>query len=155
LPEGSVTVVDPRHPLFNQTFPLIEVTNHLAIGQCCRIWLSCGAERLVPLAATDRAAGPTTIFPLPLDAVSLQQLLQTYGRIMTQQMEAREDEADKREANNGVATAVVCANASERGETDSTRKDLAIIKYTATTGGLSNDCASMPPSRAKRKQGGG
>jgi hypothetical protein len=154
-PEGAVTIVDPRHPLFNQTFPLIEITDHLAIGRCCRIWLPCEAERLIPLAVTDRAPRQPIIFPLSIDATSLQQLLQTFKRITSQQMEVGQDGVEKRKGGGGVVTTVDSSEPGSRGESIGARADMVVAKQAATTGSLSSASAGVSASGTKRLPGGG
>jgi hypothetical protein len=86
-----VTVVDPRHPLYGRTLPLIDITNKQYLGRSCVVWIQEGVERIVPLAATDRAPESVTIYPFPLNPFSVRQLVSAYGRIASQITEATED----------------------------------------------------------------
>jgi hypothetical protein len=79
-----VTVVDPRHPLFDQSFPLLHLTNKQELIPSCRVLLAEGAERLIPISATDLAVSPPVVFPLPLDISSLHNLTQAFVRIQAQ-----------------------------------------------------------------------
>lgn len=79
-----VTVVDPRHPLFGQTFPLLHIKNKQGLIPCCLVRLAEGAERLIPISATDLANEPPTTFPLPIDISSLHELTQAFLRICAQ-----------------------------------------------------------------------
>ena len=90
-PEDTVTVVDPRHPLFGQTLSLIGITNKQYLGRCCIVWLRAGMEQLVPLAATDRSPDPLVVYSLPLNLPSVRQLLATYERFMSQPAEGTRD----------------------------------------------------------------
>jgi len=51
-----VEVVDPTHPLYGLTLPLIGITQKRASVVMCAVWLQPGIERLIPIAATDRGA---------------------------------------------------------------------------------------------------
>ena len=74
-PQETVTVVDPRHPLFGRTLPLIGITNSCHRGRCCLVWLRPSVERHVPISATNLQFDPQTLYPLPISVESLQQLL--------------------------------------------------------------------------------
>jgi hypothetical protein len=89
--DETVTVVDPRHPLFGRTLRLIGITNKSYLGQCCVVWMQDGVERNVPITATDRSPEPFRLYPLPLDLSSVQRLLKAYARLRTQLAEETED----------------------------------------------------------------
>jgi hypothetical protein len=93
-----VTIVDPRHPLYGQTFPLLHLKNKQQLVPSCLIRLAAGAERLVPLAVTDLALSPPTIYASPLDLSSLHNLIKTFARLQAQGKCERED-ADERAKN--------------------------------------------------------
>jgi hypothetical protein len=76
--EETVTVIDPRHPLYGRTLPLITITNKAYLGRCCIVWVYGGHNQCVPLAATDRAPEPPTIFPVPLNLTAVQQLIEAW-----------------------------------------------------------------------------
>jgi hypothetical protein len=59
-----------------------------------------GAERLIPLAVTNLATSPPTVYPLPLDLSSLYNLTQTFGKITGQVHMEQRDEAAKRTFSN-------------------------------------------------------
>lgn len=80
----TVTIVDPRHPLYDQTFPLLHVKNHRDLIPSCLIRVLEGVDRLVPVAVTDLAAAPIIVHSLPLGVSSLQNLIQTFARIQEQ-----------------------------------------------------------------------
>ena len=83
VPE-RITIVDPRHPLFGQTFPLLHLKNKQNLVPCGLVRLATGAERLIPLSVTDLAPIPPNVFSLPLDLSSLHNLTQTFSRILAQ-----------------------------------------------------------------------
>lgn len=92
----TVTVVDPRHPLYNQTFPVLHIKNQRDLIPSCLVQLPEGVERLIPLVATNLASSPPAIYPLPLDLSSLHNLSQTFGRILAQVKMEQRDEATSR-----------------------------------------------------------
>jgi hypothetical protein len=79
-----VTVVDPRHPLFNQTFPVLHIKNKQEMIPCCLVRLPEGVERLLPIQVTNLAAELPVVFPVPLDLSSLQALTRAFLRIQAQ-----------------------------------------------------------------------
>jgi hypothetical protein len=79
-----VTIVDPRHPLFDQTFPLLHLKNKQEMVPCCLVQLAEGVERLVPISVTSLAASLDVVFPLPLDISSLHKLTQVFVRLQAQ-----------------------------------------------------------------------
>jgi hypothetical protein len=89
----TVTVVDPRHPLYDQTFPLLHIKNKQELVRSCLVLLTESVERLIPLAVTDLALSPPDVFPVPLDLSSLQNLTQTFSRIAMQLEREETDEA--------------------------------------------------------------
>lgn len=77
-PEDTVTVVDPRHPLFGRTLPCLGIANSSHRGRCCIVWIRPTVERHVPVTATNLEFDPTTLTPLPISVESLRQFLQEY-----------------------------------------------------------------------------
>jgi hypothetical protein len=77
-PEATVTVVDPRHPLFGRTLPCVGIANSSHRGRCCIVWIRPTVERHVPVSATNLEYHPNTLFPLPISVESLQQFLQEF-----------------------------------------------------------------------------
>lgn len=77
-PEETVTVVDPRHPLFGRTLPCVGIANSSHRGRCCIVWIRPTVERHVPVSATNLGCNPHTHFPLPISVESLRQFLQEY-----------------------------------------------------------------------------
>jgi hypothetical protein len=78
----TVTIIDPRHPLFGMTLPLVGFYTRTLQGHCCVLALRPHIEVVVPLAATDRAPDPITPFPLPLCLSAVRQLLATFARLV-------------------------------------------------------------------------
>jgi len=91
LPE-TVTIVDPRHPLYDQTFPLLYLTNARNLIQCCVVRLTPSVERLIPITATDLVPAPPVVFPSPVDLSSLQRLITTFRSIQAAIAEEEHDE---------------------------------------------------------------
>lgn len=73
--EETVTIVDPRHPLYGRTLLLVSIGTKAYLGQCCTVWIRPGVERCVPIGATDLAFDPHDVSPIPLSLASLRQLL--------------------------------------------------------------------------------
>lgn len=74
-PTQTVTILDPRHPLYGYTLPLIGIANRPYLGRCCVVWLQPDVERLIPVSATDLAFDPTDLSPSPLSVAAVEQLL--------------------------------------------------------------------------------
>jgi hypothetical protein len=79
-----VTVVDPRHPLHDQSFPLLHLTRKHNLIPCCRVQLAANVTRLIPISATNLAAARPEIFPLPVDLASLHNLINVFTQIQAQ-----------------------------------------------------------------------
>jgi hypothetical protein len=79
-----VTVVDPRHPLFDLTFPLLHIKNKQELIPSCLVRIAEGVERLIPVNVTNLATTLPVVYPLPLDISSLHDLTQVFLRIQTQ-----------------------------------------------------------------------
>ena len=90
--EETVTVVDPRHPLYGRRFALIGFANREPEGRCCIVSDQEPVKRYIPLAVTDRSLEPFGVYPLPLSLTSVRQLLATYQRIVSQSAGGTEDE---------------------------------------------------------------
>ena len=54
-PVETITIIDPRHPLFGMTLPLVGFYTRTLQGRCCVLTLRPRNRGLVPLAATDRS----------------------------------------------------------------------------------------------------
>jgi hypothetical protein len=77
-PEATVTVVDPRHPLFGRTLPCVGIANSSHRGRCCIVWIRPTVERHVPVWATNLEDHPSPLSPLPISVESLQQFVQEF-----------------------------------------------------------------------------
>src|SRR5205085_7657898 len=77
-PKETVSVVDPRHPLFGRTLPCVGISNSCHRGRCCIVWIRPTVERHVPVTATNLEYDSSTLYPLPISLESLQQLLQEF-----------------------------------------------------------------------------
>src|SRR4029453_9958278 len=58
---GAIEVVDPAHPLYGLTLPLINITTHPRLGRICIVSPHSGGGRVIPIAATDRGG----VLPTP------------------------------------------------------------------------------------------
>src|SRR4051812_21362328 len=79
--EGMVTVIDPRHPFYQQTFRLLGISNKQHLGKCCTVLDAEDNEILLPLAVTDRSPEPLHLAGLPLALSSVQKLVLVYTQI--------------------------------------------------------------------------
>ena len=130
-----MTVTDPRHPLYGQTFHLSHIANKQYLGRCCAVWPQEGIERNIPLEATDRCTEPITIFPLPLDLSSLRQLLVAFERIESQEEPMEEKEDGSIQAIND------CSDKDNIRGSHVPRADLALANHSSTTSVVS-DCGT-------------
>ena len=132
-----MTVTDPRHPLYGQTFHLSHIANKQYLGRCCVVWPQEGIERNIPLEATDHSTEPITIFPLPLDLSSVRQLLVAFQRMMSQSVEEsmEEKEDGSIQAING------CSDEDNIWGSHVPRADLALANHSSTTNVVS-DCGT-------------
>jgi len=96
-----VTVIDPRHPLYDQNFPLLHIKNKQELVRSCLVQLTKDVERLIPVQVTDLAMSAPDIFPVPLDISSLHSLTQTFARIAAQLERECGDEGSRREQREG------------------------------------------------------
>ncbi len=136
----TVTVVDPRHPLFNQTFPVFHIKNKQEMVPCCQVRLPEGVERLLPIAVTDLADEPPVVFPVPLGLSSLQALAQAFLRIQAQLGV---------EGNDGT-TGDTC----QRGEGDYASPGVGNVKRQPTDRGAANSHPDLPGDHQPVEPGG-
>jgi hypothetical protein len=123
----TVTITDPRHPLYDQTFPLLHIQNKHDLVLSCQVQIIPGANRLVPVGLTDLASAPSDVFPVPLDISSLRKLVQTYQRIAAQVETEKRDEGT--------------AQSLERG---SRRNSVANTRRQAAARGAEGDGVHLP-----------
>ena len=139
VPE-TVTVVDPRHPLYDQTFPLLHIKNKQALVRSCLVLLTESVERLIPLAVTDLALSPPAVYPVPLDISSLQTLIETFNRI-AMQLEKEDENGEER---GGPA----------RGEVCHTPKDVDNVECPGAESGAEARRTDLPGGDSKVVEGG-
>lgn len=144
--EEHVNIIDPRHPLFGRTLPLVHITNKQNQGRCCVVLLQEGIERIVPLQATDRSSEPIKEFPLPIDLSSVKQLSKVYQRIL--RMHGRSIETSMEESKDeyiqGIHTFPEGDNYSCTAATTKSQGDLGATQQCAETDTLSHDSSDMP-----------
>jgi hypothetical protein len=78
----TITVIDPTHPLFGQTFRLIQTEDRADRGHCCLIELEWGPHIYVPLAVTDQSEQTLVTYRTRLSVKSIQQLVATFNRLL-------------------------------------------------------------------------
>ena len=126
-----MTVVDPRHPLYDQSFPLLYLKNKQELIPSCLVLLAEGAERLIPVSVTDLAASSPVVFPTRMDLSSLHYLTRTFLRILAQiGKECEDGSAESTQFNRGSIS-----------DTDS----LGNIDGSSTRDSAANDGADLLP----------
>ncbi len=81
--EITITVTDPRHPLYGQCFQIVGEINRPDHGLCYVVWLPEGTERHIPRTATNLV--PFMPPPaIPLNLFSLEKLLTVYAHLSQQ-----------------------------------------------------------------------
>lgn len=133
-----MTVVDPRHPLYEQTFPLLHLKNKQELIPSCLVQIAEGVERLIPVSVTDLSASPPVVFPLPVDISSLHNLIQAVLRLQVQ---------NGKECEDGEAGSIQC-----NGDSLSAADGLGDLDGHATRDGaaddgldLWSDCGAVEP----------
>src|ERR1700741_5024184 len=161
-PEETITVIDPRHPLYGQTLRLIQFTKNAHHGPSCVVWLENGAERLIPIAATDRSPQPPTLYPQPLNLAASESLVRAYARIRTQIKERAEN---VQPTNQSVSDCPISpdqqrpADSTITGQSDPLRTTLEHSHRRATAGAVSQprprqSRARQPSNKQNRQRGG-
>ena len=90
-----VTVIDPRHPLYEQSFRFLGITTKNRLGRCCMVLDQYGHERNIPLGVTDQSPDPVVIAPSPLSVATITSLVRVYSHRCPQpgtDMEAGEED---------------------------------------------------------------
>ena len=90
-----VSIVDPRHPLYGRTFPLLHIKHQRNLILSCVVQVLPDASRLVPVDVTDLAATEPDVFPTPLALSSLHDLMQTFDHILAQVTTERCDDTNQ------------------------------------------------------------
>lgn len=73
--EESAIIIDPGHPLFERMLPLIALVNRRDVGQCCLVLVEGISRQYIAVSATNEAVAPFAIWPVPLNATSMRQLV--------------------------------------------------------------------------------
>jgi hypothetical protein len=143
---GTVTVTDPRHALYGNTLPLISIEQRRDIGHCCVVDVGGGSTRYIPVEATDQASGQVNASPIPLSLKAVQQLLNTFQRIV---------EGDQNEEFATITCERVPA-ATSQGQTTVTRPSLVPSDTPPTTDPhpeTGNRLSSLAPAAEQRNGG--
>ena len=82
--DDYVTVIDPRHPLCNQTFRLLGITTKQYLGRCCVVLDHALRERNIPLVVTDHWPDPLVITSSPLTVATIEHLIHVFSHIHPQ-----------------------------------------------------------------------
>ena len=135
----KVTLTDPCHPLYEQSFPLLHIKNKQNMVPSALIQLQEGVNRLVPLESTNMAVSPPVVFPLPVDISSLEKLTKIFDQI---QAEVKREDSDETRAGKG----------NEEGDT--TRPSLGHIKSETTGDGATDNNPNLPLSGQSVGKGG-
>jgi hypothetical protein len=155
--EENVKIIDPRHPLFGRTLPLVHITNKQNQGRCCVVLLQEGIERIVPLRATDRSPEPIKEFPLPIDLSSVKQLGEAFQRIL--RMHSHSVKTSMEESEDVYIQGIhIPSEGYEYSHTVATKKsrgDLGVTQQCAETDTLSPCSSDMPKHRCIHSSRGG
>lgn len=76
-----VTVIDPRHPLYGQTFRLIQVEDRPNRGKCCLVERDWGQNSYISLSVTDKSKTDWISSNIPLSVRAIRQLVSTYTQL--------------------------------------------------------------------------
>lgn len=124
-----MTVTDPRHPLYGQTFSLISIDVRQDRGMCCLIEREWGQNSYLPLEVTNKGSGTIPISTIPLSVRAIQQLASTYAQLV----ESQQHENDNSNRGPGKTTGT---NRTETGM-DPTQSATAATRPQATGTGMS------------------
>ena len=154
-PEETITVIDPRHPLFGRTFLLINIIHRPRLGSFCVIRYLDSLERSIPLEATNRSLEPPEISTSSINLASVRQLLRKYEQITSQSMEDVEDGRNQQKALDTYEGALL--NPNRRAGADSSGEDLGCDDNAATTAALSTPGQHLlsPVEGEQYRSGGG
>ena len=124
-------VVDPRHPLYGLTMPVLRMGQAPGEGPSYVVLFRGKIERKVPVTMTDRSPEPIMIPTLSLDLGSVRQLLTTYQHIRIQLAEDTDHGTNKGTNNNLSAVVPVARVVSQRegtGSTDATQASMDVVE---------------------------
>jgi hypothetical protein len=101
ISQEKVTVTDACHPLHDQTFLLLHITNHHELEPCCLVEIIPGVERLIPVRQTNLSTSKSFVFSCPLDISSLHNLVTVFKNIEARvEMEFDDGIRGNQQANN-------------------------------------------------------
>jgi len=111
----TVEVVDPTHPLYGRTLPLVGVTTKQVLGLAAIVWIRPGVERMVPLSATSIADAPAPPpSPCRLSVASVERLLAVVASLPDTGSEEEHAENHPGEASGAARAAPGGTHAAER-----------------------------------------
>lgn len=96
--DAPVTVIDPRHPLYGQSFRLVGIITKQYLGRCCVVLDHASRERNLPLAVTDHSPDPLVVAPLPVDVATIEHLIQVFAQLCPHAGRGEPGAADARDA---------------------------------------------------------
>lgn len=150
-----VRIVDPRHPLYGLTMPVLRVSQAPGVGPYYVVLFKNNIERRVPVVMTDRSPEPVVIPSLSLDLRSVRQLLTTYQHISLQLAEDT-DHGTNEGTNNDVSAVVNVERAApKRGEVrflDATRSGVVDVEPGPAAVSEAYAGHHLPPSGQGRDQ---
>jgi hypothetical protein len=144
--DEKVTVIDPRHPLYGQTFSLISIENRKDRGLCCLVTKKSGQNLYLPLEVTDKDVETNLIAILPLSVQGIQQLVQRYRQLV----EKHEDEDPKTKTKHRPKT-----NRNHRSKTSPSTNDLVSANCKTATTCSSETRNGLPESSESFPKAGG
>ena len=119
----TVEVVDPTHPLYGKTLPLVGVTTKKDLGRAAIVWIRNGVERVVPLSATSLADTPAPpLSPCRLSVLSVERLLAVVASLPDTGSEEKHGEDHPSTAAGGASGAARAAPRGERRESATERR---------------------------------
>lgn len=74
-------MIDPRHPLFGETFRLIQIEDRADKGKCCLVERDWGHNTYLPIEVTDKSEHPLVSSSISLSVKAIRQLVLTYTRL--------------------------------------------------------------------------
>jgi hypothetical protein len=155
----TVEIVDPAHPLYGKTLPLVGLTTRQRLGRVAVVWLYPGVERCVPLSATDLAEiPPAPPSPSRLSVASLERLLAVVASLPhTDSLEDADD--DSRTGPGSELGPAGATDASLRGERTGGKKGRADRTGDGSMGSMGGsfcgDEGGGPSGLSAHDEGGG
>lgn len=133
----TVTVIDPRHPLYGQTFRLVQVEDRPDHGQCCLVEREWGQNSYIPLDVTDKSETRWVSSSIPLSIEAIRQLVSTYIRLT---------DGDQNDSTHTT---------DETSQRYSTRGSLEALDPDAKSTSLPDIGSDLPKSRSENPTSGG